>query len=160
MEVSVAMAIFGIFLFIVVTLTAEMRNHEKRLPINFLAHPEVNAVLARLRRDVMDTTAYPLERAGFSQTPKTLILDTIKPDGTGEAVVYDFRAPGEAHRRAFNGTTQVSDWVARGVPVFSIGGATGYSATDVGVRVTAFDLSDPTKPRLAIDEIFFPRPHS
>lgn len=159
LEVSVTLAIFGIFIYIITVLTAEMRAHEKQLPINFLAHPEVNAVMARLRRDVLDTKYYPLELAGYSQTPQTLILATIRNDGTIESVIYDFRTKGEVHRRSFLGTQQQTDWVARGVPAFIY---TAYDHGDqTGVRIIAFDDSDKKKgPQLAIDEIFIPRPHS
>src|SRR5207244_10837512 len=51
-EISVTLALFGIFLFIIVTLTAEMRRNEKRWPINWLAHPDISAVVSCLRREL------------------------------------------------------------------------------------------------------------
>jgi len=54
MELVVTMAIFGVFLMIVGTLTLEMRGQEKRYPVNFMQHPQVVAVLSRMRRDVLD----------------------------------------------------------------------------------------------------------
>ncbi len=155
MEVVVTLAIFGTFLLIIVTLTADMRRNEQRYPINYMAHPEVGAVMARLRKDVLDTTYYPAEFQGYSQTPKTLLLYTLRQTGFAETVVYDFRAAGEVHRKAFNATQLSADWVARGVPEFQIGSFslnTGQNA----VRITARDEQS----RIAIDEIFVPRPHN
>lgn len=155
MEVVVTLAVFGTFLMIIVILTAEMRRNEQRYPINFMAHPEVSAVMARLRKDILDTTYYPAEFQGYSQTPRTLLLYTLRQTGFGETVVYDFRASGEVHRKAFNATELTADWVARGVPQFQIDHfdlSTGQSA----VRITARDNQN----RIAIDEIFVPRPHS
>jgi len=153
-EVVVTLAIFGTFLAIIVVLTAEMRKNEQRHPINYMAHPEVSAVMARLRKDVLDTTYYPEEFQGYAQMPKTLLLYTLRQTGFGETVVYDFRKAGEVHRKSFNATQLTADWVARGVPVFEIGHydlPTGQTA----VRITATDEQN----RMAIDEILVPRPH-
>jgi hypothetical protein len=152
MEIVVTLALFGIFLFILVQLTAEMRSNEKRAPVNFLAHPQVGAIMARLRRDILDTKYYPKELAGYQQTDKTLILSTITPSGTTESVVYDFRTAGEVHRKTFIGTTQQTDWVARGVPQFQYEAYGDDDSDRMGVEVKAYDGSD-----LAIDQIFLPR---
>jgi prepilin-type N-terminal cleavage/methylation domain-containing protein len=154
LEMIIALAVFGIFLMIIVTLTAEMRANEKRYPINYMAHPEVSSVMARMRKDIFDTKYYPAEWQGVEQTPKTLILYTLTQGGAGETVVWDFRAPGEVHRKSFNSQQQSGDWVARGLPQFSIDSFsldTGQNA----VRIKALDEQN----RLAIDEIFVPRPH-
>jgi prepilin-type N-terminal cleavage/methylation domain-containing protein len=164
MEVSVVLAIFGIFLFIVVTLTAEMKRQEKKYPVNFLGHPEVNAVLARIRRDVADTTAYYPEYAGVAASPAVLWVDTITEAGTSEVVMYDFRTPGEVHRRVYNSAQGlVSEWVAHNVPVFTCLQLDPDMPPYLphgsnGIELMAVDVS--TKPpRLAIDEIIIPRPH-
>ena len=154
MEVVVTLAIFGVFLLIIVTLTAEMRANEKRYPINYMAHPEVSAVMARMRKDIFDTKYYPATFHDYQQTPKTLILYTLQQSGFGLTVVYDFRTRGVVHRKMFNATDQTGDWVANGLPDFTIGSyelSTGQDA----VRITAVDDQN----RLAIDEIFVPRPH-
>ena len=83
MEVVVTMAVFGIFLIIIVILTAEMRQNEQRYPINYMAHPEVVAVMARLRKDIVDTKYYPMSFQGYSQSNKTLLLYTLKQTGFG-----------------------------------------------------------------------------
>lgn len=154
MEVVVTLAVFGIFLWIVVVLTTEMRANEKRYPINFMAHPEVSSVMARLRKDIFDTKYYPATFQDYQQTPRTLILYSLQETGFGETVVWDFRARGEVHRKAFNASQQTSDWAAHGVPNFQIGSFTLGSGRDA-VRITANDEQN----RLAIDEIFVPRPH-
>ena len=145
---------FGIFLFIVVVLTAEMRANEKRYPINYMAHPEVSSVMARIRKDIFDTKYYPATFQDYQQTPRTLILYTLQQSGFGETVVYDFRATGDVHRKSFNASQLTGDWVAHGVPQFSIDTFTLPSGQDA-VRIRATDEQN----RLAIDEIFVPRPH-
>lgn len=154
LEIVVTLAVFGVFLFIVVLLTAEMRANEKKYPINYMAHPEVSSVMARLRKDIFDTKYYPATFQNYQQTPQTLILYTLQQSGFGETVVYDFRTAGEAHRKSFNAAQLTGDWTARGVPQFSIGNFTLNTGQDA-VRISATDAQN----RLAIDEIFVPRPH-
>ncbi|HWW62113.1 MAG TPA: prepilin-type N-terminal cleavage/methylation domain-containing protein, partial [Thermoanaerobaculia bacterium] len=79
MEVVVAMAVFGIFLFIVTILMLEMSKQEKRFPVNFMQNPQVIGVLGRLRRDVQDAykdDPYLGSLEGYTQGPKTLIIST------------------------------------------------------------------------------------
>jgi len=154
MEIVVTLAVFGIFLWIVVILTSEMHANEKRYPINYMAHPEVSAVMARMRKDIFDTMFYRADWQGYQQSPQTLILYTLRQTGFAETVVWDFRTPGEAHRKGFNATEQTTDWVARGVPNFQIGDFKLDTGQDA-VRITAIDDQN----RLAIDEIFVPRAH-
>jgi prepilin-type N-terminal cleavage/methylation domain-containing protein len=154
MEVVVTMALFGAFLFIIVSLTAEMRRVEKKWPINYFAHPEVGGVLARIRRDVYDSTAVMKNFETYTQSETTLIVYTINQDGTAETVVWDFSRPGEAHRKAFKATLLSSEWVARSLPMFTESPET-ISGQDA-VRIRAFDKGN----KLAIDEIFVPRPHT
>ena len=154
LEIVVTLAIFGVFLLILVVLTADMRANEKRYPINYMAHPEVSSVMARMRKDIFDTKYYPSAFQTYEQSPKTLVLYTLQQTGFGETVIWDFRKAGEVRRIAFNATQQSSDWVARGVPQFSIGSFTLGSGQDA-VRITATDEQG----RLAIDEIFVLRPH-
>ena len=142
MEIVVTLAVFGTFLWIVVILTSEMRANEKRYPINYMAHPEVGSLMARMRKDVFDTKYYPATFQSYQQTPQTLILYTLRQTGFGETVIWDFR------------TQLTADWVARGVPDFQIASFTLNTGQDA-VRITAIDEQN----RLAIDEIFVPRPH-
>ena len=154
MEIVVTMALFGVFLFIIVTMTAEMRRNEKKWPVNFFAHPEVGSVLARMRRDIYDSTLRPPDFEAYSNTsPLTLIVYTINNDGTAETVVWDFTTPGEVHRKAFKATLLSSEWMARGLPLFAV------TTTTVGghdwIRIQAMDKEK----KLAIDELIVPRPH-
>lgn len=155
MEVVVTVAVFGVFLMIIVSLTLEMRKNEAKYPINFMLHPEVSSVIARLRKDVFDTMYYPASFKTYSQSSKTLILYTLKTTGFAETVIYDFSKNGEVHRLSYNATDPTGEWIARGVPTFEISSyslATGQDA----VRIKAYDKDG----KLAIDEIFLPRAHS
>ena len=117
-EISVTLALFGIFLFIVVSLTAEMRRNEKRWPINFMAHPDISAVVSRLRRDVYDSKYFPDAWQSYSQSDQTPIIYTITPAGA-ETVVWDFRTPGQVTRHAWTSNHPQADWTARGVSIFT-----------------------------------------
>lgn len=159
MEIVVVMALFAVFLFILVTLTAEMRRNEKKWPVNFFAHPEVGSVLARVRRDVSDSTLLLPSYDTYTSSLTTLIVYTTSVDRSStETVVWDFSKPGEVHRKAYRATVLSSEWVARSVPIFicsscskpeSVGG-------EAAVRIQAIDKEG----KLAIDEIIVPRPHA
>ncbi len=156
MEVLISMAIFGIFLYMMALLTAEMRGYEKRLPIDFLSHPQAGAVIARVRKDVMDATNpyYPASYESYTQSEKTLILYSLQESGFAQTVVWDFSKPGEAHRLTFSAGAMTSDWVARGIPQFTV---TDYPIPDHpdSVRLHATD----SKGTLAIDQLLQPRSH-
>jgi len=154
MEVVVSLALFGIFIFIIAQLTAQMFGYERRLPVNFMAHPQVGAVLSRIRRDVFDSTNYPDTFETYTQTPKTLLLEVVLPTGFQETVVWDFTTKGEVHRKAFSVGNMTSEWVARGVPEFSIKDFEIEEHPD-SVRVQAID----SKGRLSVDQIYQPRRH-
>jgi prepilin-type N-terminal cleavage/methylation domain-containing protein len=155
MEIVVTMAIFGIFLFIIVTMTAEMRRNEKKWPVNFFEHPEVGSVLARMRHDIYDSTVRPDTFETYSASPVMLIVYVINNDGTAETVVWDFTTPGEVHRKAFKATLLSSDWMARGLPLFTATTQPMPSGQDA-IRIQATDKEH----KLAIDELIVPRPHA
>ena len=155
MEIVMTLAVFGVFLMIIIALTMDMKRNEARYPINYMAHPEVAGLIARMRKDIFDTKYYPAAFQGYSQTKKTLILYTLQQTGFAVTVVYDFNTPGQVHRITYNATQQIGDWVARGVPeTFEINAYPSAGGQD-GVRISARD----TNSRLAIDEIFIPRAH-
>lgn len=154
MEIVVTLALFGVFLMIIVTITLEMRKTEKRYPVNFMVHPEVAGLVARMRKDVFDTKYYPATFQSYEQTEKTLILYTLQQTGFAETVVYDFTTDGEVHRKSYNASQLTGDWIARGVPTFKIDAFTLGSGQQA-VRITAADKNG----KLGIDEIFVPRPH-
>ena len=156
MEIVVVMALFGVFLFIMVTLTTEMRRNEKKWPVNFFSHPEVGYALARMRHDILDSTAFPDSIDKYSQSPTNLILYTIKEDGTAETVVWDFSKPGMVHRIAFKATLLSSEWKTREDPVFIASFEPVGTGDEQQVHIRAIDKQG----KLAIDQIFVPRPHS
>lgn len=159
-EVVVAMAVFGVFLLILSVLTVDMRSSEKRMPVNFMRHPQIEAVLSRLRRDVLDVHAgevYKDTHDGYTQGKKTLILRTIQPNGGVRTIVWDFRTEGEVRRIEYN-VGNSTEWVARGLPKdfesLKID-AVLIPGRPYGVRVSARD----NRGRLAIDQILQPRAH-
>lgn len=161
LEVTIAMAIFGLFLSILAVLTVEMRGYEERLPVNFMRHPQVNAVVARLRRDVLDahgSNPYRNAFQGYTMSEKTLILESVQPNGSVQTIVWDFTTPGVVRRRSWN-VGVPSDWVARGLPPdFSSGiviDAVSIPGRPWGVRIIAKDKGGQT----AIDQLLQPRAH-
>jgi prepilin-type N-terminal cleavage/methylation domain-containing protein len=154
LEITVTLALFGVFLWIVVMLTAEMRRNEQRWPVDFMSHPEVSAVLSRMRRDVLDTKFFPAAWQSYTWTDQTPLLYTITQSGFGETIVWDFRTPGMVIRHAWVSNQPQPDWVARGTPAFSVEKFTADDG-ETGVHVTAVD----NKGKLAIDQILIPRPH-
>ena len=159
LEVIVAMSVFVTFLAIVFILTAEMRRWEKRLPVNMHKHPQVSAVLARLRRDVFDghgSKPYRNEYEGYTMDEKVLILESVQQNGGVHMIVWDFREPGIARRVAYNVGVR-TEWVARGLPEdfssFEIGAEDVPNAKAWGVRIQATDRNG----KLAIDQILLPR---
>jgi hypothetical protein len=162
LEVTVMLGAFAAVLAIFFIATAEMRQWEKRLPINFMRHPQVSAVIARMRRDVVSAQApdpYEPEFGGFTMSSKTLILRTIVPSGGLQTVVWDFSEPGVARRHAYTSTLKESVWTARGLPNdFSSEvklDAVEFDDRPYGVRITAKDSNG----RIAIDQILQPRAH-
>jgi len=160
MEVIVAMALFGVFLFIIVTLTAEMRRNEKKWPVNFFARPEIGSIVARIRHDVLDATSFPDNIDTYSQSPTSLIVYTIDPDrSSGETVVWDFSKAGEVHRKVYKANHLTTEWVAREAPIFVCTlppPPQPDSGDEQQVHIQALDKEG----KVAIDQIFIPRPHS
>ena len=158
MEVVVTLTIFGVFLMIVTTLTLEMRQQEKRYPVDFMQHPQVIALLSRLRRDVLDafgSNPYPPGMGKYTQSSKVLIIDTIVSGGV-QTVVWDFSKGNEVHRISYNVGVPTT-WIARGLPP-------GFNATidavetpghPFGVRIMSYDRNG----RLTIDQYMQPRAH-
>ena len=160
-EFVVAIAVFGVFLMILTSLTMQMRRSEKTLPVNFMRHPQIMSVLARMRRDVLDAHGadpYREEFDGYTQSPKTLIIESVQESGGVQTIIWDFRTPGEVLRRSYN-VGVGTNWVARGLPKeFSnelVVDAVGIPGRPWGVRLTARDAEG----RLAIDQILQPRAH-
>lgn len=154
LETVVAMAIFAVFLAILFTLTSEMRGYEKRLPISMQKHPQMMSVIARVRRDVEDGLGANPYLGTFNEyeaSPKVLLLE-ILVNGGKQTIVWDFRTPGEARRRAYN-VGLADEWVARGLPAQFIVGAEVITTSKFATRLTAKDQQG----RIAIDTIIQPR---
>jgi prepilin-type N-terminal cleavage/methylation domain-containing protein len=153
-EMLVALAIFGLFIAVIGILTYEMYFVQQKWPINYMTHPEVGGVVARVRRDVLDSLYYPKAFEGFTQTNRTLIVYKIEEDGP-KTIVYDFRRDGEVRRLQYKSKELESTWVGHGTPTFRIDAYTLKTGQDA-VRLMATDPGG----QLAIDQIFVPRAHS
>lgn len=162
LEVAVAMAIFGMFLVVAFTLTSEMRSWEKRLPVNFMRNPQIISVIARMRRDVLDVLPfngkiYLPSHDGYTNGPKTLIIQTVLPTGL-QIIVWDLTEAGVAKRVSYNVGVR-SQWAARGLPLeFTANAefdAVKFPDRPYGVRIKAKDSNG----QLAIDQILQPRTH-
>ncbi|HEX7829244.1 MAG TPA: prepilin-type N-terminal cleavage/methylation domain-containing protein [Thermoanaerobaculia bacterium] len=157
LEVIVAMTIFLIFLATLFALTSDMRAYEKRLPVNFQKHPQIAAVLTRLRRDVIDgigKNPYLEAHEDYVGGEQVLIVKTLV-NGGEQIVVWDFREPGVVRRRAYN-ASMATDWWARGLPK---GFHLEVDAVKTGPRAgwaTHIQATD-SEGRIAIDQILQPR---
>ena len=161
LEVVISMTIFGVFLAIAFGLTAEMRMWEKRLPVNFMRHPQIISVVARMRRDVQDIElvgSKPLyldAHDGYVMGPKTLIVQTGLESGT-QIIVWDLSESGVVRRISYNVGVK-SVWTAHGVPPeFTAGAkieAVEFPGRPYGVRLIAKDSNG----LVSIDQILQPR---
>jgi prepilin-type N-terminal cleavage/methylation domain-containing protein len=155
LEMVVAVAIFGLFIATIGILTYEMYFVQKKWPINYMSHPEVGGVVARVRRDVLDSLFYPKEWEGFQQDKRVLIIYVVGQDGFAKTIVYDFRKDGEVRRLEYNSKALQSTWVAHAVPSFRVDDF-ALDNGQIAVRLVATDPGG----KLAIDQIFVPRAHS
>jgi prepilin-type N-terminal cleavage/methylation domain-containing protein len=154
-EMLVTLVVFGLFITIIGILTYEMYFVQKKWPINYMSHPEVGGVVARVRRDVLDSLYYPAEFEGFTQTKKTLVVYVVGPDGFAKTIVYDFRKDNEVRRLEYKAKLLESTWVGHAMPTFEVDAYT----LDTGQDAVRLEATDPGG-RLAIDQIFVPRAHS
>ncbi len=154
-EVVVALAIFALLIVILVGLERELIRFDRQMRVNFFTHPQPMSVVARVRRDVLDSRGYPATFLTYKQTPSLLILDISRADGKNRTAIYDFSIPNMARRTEYVDADLASQWTAQAVPPFLIDSfelPNGKTA----VRLMARD----DKGRLAIDEIFAPRAES
>ena len=154
-EILVTLGIFALFIAVIGILTYEMYFVQKKWPVNYMTHPEVGGVVARVRRDVLDSMYYPAEFEGFTQTKRTLIVYVVGQSGGAKTIVYDFRADSEVRRLEYTAKQLDSTWIGRGMPRFEVNAYMLDTGQDA-VRLTATD----TGGKLAIDQIFVPRAHS
>ncbi len=169
-EVIFSLAIFGFFLFMLTALMTEMRLMERHYPIDYMRHPQVIALMSRMRKDVVDafgSSPYPAVFVERTMTPdgpvvtehrqssKTLIITSVQTTGFTQTIVWDFSTPGEARRKAFSVGALVSNWVARGLPAEFTINTFEIDDRPYSVRLIAKDR----RGMLAIDQIFQPRSH-
>lgn len=155
LEVVVSITIFGVFLMILMMLTSEMRAYEKKLPVNFMKHPQTAAMVARLRKDVLDAigTEPFVNHPNHTQGPKVLIMQSMQENGGLQTIVWDFTEPYVAKRIAYNVGVAIT-WRANGVPNMVIDGIDNDDGT-YAVRAIGVDQ----KGRVSIDQIFQVRGH-
>lgn len=156
-EMIVSVAVFSAVVAIFSILASEMRAHQKRMPLNFMRHPQVSAVISRMRRDVQDgfgTEPYRNSHDGYTMSKDVLIVESVQPNGGVQMIVWDFREQGVAKRRSYN-VGVATEWVARGLPAGFVMTAVDLPGRPYGVRITAHD----SEGRLAIDQILQPRAH-
>jgi prepilin-type N-terminal cleavage/methylation domain len=161
LEVIISMTIFGTFLAIAFALTAEMRMWERRLPVNFMRHPQIISVVARMRRDVQDVVLvgnnalYLDAHDGYVMGPKVLILQTGLETGS-QIIVWDLSESGVVRRVSYNVGVK-SVWTAHGVPPeFTAGAkleAVEFPGRPYGVRLIAKDSHG----LVSLDQILQPR---
>jgi prepilin-type N-terminal cleavage/methylation domain-containing protein len=154
-EMLVTLAIFALFIAAIGIVTYNMYYVQQKWPINYMTHPEVGGVVARMRRDVLDTMYYPGEFHGYTRSKKTLLIYVVGQDGYAKTVIYDFRQPGDVKRLEYKANKLDSTWVAHAMPPFEISDYT-LETGQVAVRLKAVDPGG----KLAIDQIFIPRAHS
>jgi prepilin-type N-terminal cleavage/methylation domain-containing protein len=154
-EMLVTLAVFGIFIAVIGALTYNMFYVQKKWPINYMTHPEAAGMIARVRRDVIDSIYYPAEFEGWVQTKKTLIIYVLGQDGYGRTVIYDFRKDNEPRRLEYKSKELKGTWIGRAMPTFEIEAYTLDTGQDA-VRLIGRD----TNGKLSIDQIFVPRTHT
>jgi prepilin-type N-terminal cleavage/methylation domain-containing protein len=127
LEVVVSIVVFGFFLFILTTLQTEMRRYERAHTIDFMRHPQVIAVLSRMRKDVLDAfgpdpypatftearTAANPDPQTYEQSSQTLIITSVQQTGFIQTIVWDARTKGEMRRRSYSVGKLSADWIAR-----------------------------------------------
>jgi prepilin-type N-terminal cleavage/methylation domain-containing protein len=155
LELVVSITVFGVFLMILMLLTAEMRAYEKKLPVNFMKHPQTSAMLSRIRKDVLDGWGKEpfVNYKDYTQGKKTLVMQSVQENGGRQTIVWDFSTPNVAKRIAFN-VGVATTWTANGVPVMTVDAIENEDGT-YAVRLIGVD----DKGRTSIDQILQVRGH-
>jgi prepilin-type N-terminal cleavage/methylation domain-containing protein len=152
LEMSMTVAIFAVLIMIVVALENQMIRFDRAFKIRFMVHPEEMAVIARVRKDVLDAQGYPAQIGGYVQSPTTLILGHRDEKNRLEQVVYDFSTSGLVRRSRFHQNTKLEEWVGRGLPRFEIS-SFEMPNEEIAVRLRGFDK----RGELVVDQILLPR---
>lgn len=151
LEAIVALAVFSAVVLVLTSLQAEYTKYDREMNDESLDAQGANLVIARLRRDVIESSTYPASFGVYEQSDSTLILESTTSSGLSRRVVWDFREPSVARRKEFSGTHE-TEWRTRGVPQFRIGSVTMADGA-VAVRITATDEGG----RLRADRVVTPR---
>lgn len=151
-EITIAVAIFGILIVVLVSLEMQFVRFDRSTRLEFFTHPEPMAVAARLRKDILDSSGYPATFSTWSQSPSTLILSEPREGAAADVVVYDFTEDGLAVRRQYRGGSEIDSWTARNVPKFRID---NFDLPDgrTAVRLYGYDRNG----SVSIDQIITPR---
>ena len=151
-EMLASVVIFGIFLVVLVGLQREFLRFDGEMRVKLFTHPAPFSVLARLRRDILDSRGYPATVGEWTQSPQTLLLDVIGDDDKPHVVVWDFSNHVIARRIELEDGARIAEWEARAVPYYSID---NWEAPDgrTGVLVTAKDGAG----NVVVDQIVTPR---
>lgn len=152
MEVVVAMAVLGVVILAMTMLTAEYRRYDRAVQFKWFVHPEIDAVLSRMRADVIETTGYPAEVNGYVQGEKVLILQTRDVTLHTEETVWDFREPPIARRLRYRSGEVAESWQANGLPEFTIAAAPMPDGA-VGLRLQGKDGEG----RVIVEQTLAPR---
>jgi len=149
-ELLVALAIFGILLLVSIEVERELVVYTKSNVIDFYSHPELDAIVVRLRADVLDSAGYPSSFRDWEQSTRVLLLAV--GSSPARTIVWEFSSSGTASRQEFRGDEAVSSWTARGVPSFQVSSAEMPDGS-VGVRIVA--TTD--RGERIVDRVFAPR---
>jgi prepilin-type N-terminal cleavage/methylation domain-containing protein len=151
-EITIAVAIFGLFIIVLVSLEMQFIHFDRSARLEFFTHPEPLAVTARLRKDVLDSNGYPESYGTYTQTSSTLILSAPRDGAAADVIVYDFTKGGEAVRHQFRGGEEIETWTAHNVPKFRVD-SFDLPRGRTAVRIYGFDR----RGSLSIDQIVTPR---
>jgi len=150
-EMTVALAIFGVLILVLAALEYELFRVDRAVQLDSFSHPEPAAVLARFRSDVLSCTGRPDSSGVWSQGPTTLLLTIQRNDGA-ETVIWDFSERKTAKRIVVRNSLVVSQWSAAGVPSYRIG-TWMLDGGQQAVRLTGVD----EKGGIVVDQIYAPR---
>lgn len=123
MEVVVALAIMGVLILAMTLLSAEYLRFDRAVQMKWFVHPETDAVLSRMRADVVEATGYPAEFDVYIQGNQVLILQTTDAALHTEQTVWDFRDAPSAKRMRYRDGKVAESWQANGLPEFTIAAA-------------------------------------
>lgn len=151
-EIAVALAIFSALLMVAVSLENQMLRFDRSMRLRFMIHPEHLAVIARVRKDVLDAQGYPVSAGSYVQSPKSLILSQVSGQSAIQQVVYDFSEEGLVRRITYQQNQKVAEWLGRGLPRFDVSSFI-MPNDEVAVRLQGLDRNGV----LVVDQILLPR---